>query len=241
MCSDQKSEDKRRVTTVTYQTEDEQLAVLGQLWKKYGTKVIGVIAVIAIGFYLYNAWNNHLNTKAREASALYQQLTYLNNTVQPGKTLNKEQMKSFNHVVSQLQKDFPDSTYTQYAYLLQAKQAMDINKPEEAKSALNAVITGSDDKNLKELASIRLSHILIGEGKEGAKEALIMLKKTVNPEAFVVSYQEAMGDAYLAVNETGKAHDAYKKALEAAKKDDTSRSLIQIKLNNISPPEEATK
>jgi len=226
---------------VSYQTEEEQLARIGQLWKQYGNKILTLIIIIAVGFYAYKAWLRYESTQAEQASALYQQLIQLNNNVDPSASMSKEQMNSFNHIVSLLKKDYASSIYTQYAELLQAKQSMLAHQPDSAKAALNSVIKTSSDDNIKALATIRLATILIGEGKSGAAKALNDLKNLKQTGAFTVSYQETLGDAYLAMNQINEARAAYQQGLTVAKKDNVQRPLIQIKLDNIVQPGEQQK
>ena len=224
---------------MAYQTEEEQLAIIGQTWKKYGNAILAVIVLIAIAFYGYRAWNNHEHKAAEQASSLYQQLTQLNSTTQAGTPLTKEQSDSFKHIVSLLKKDYSNTIYAQYAELLMAKQAMVENKPSEAKSALRSVITTASDTDIKTLASIRLAAILAGESETGAKQALAELKKITHPGALTISYEDALGDTYQILKQTDNARSAYKKALTTAKKENSKRPLIQIKLDNL-PQAEGT-
>ena len=226
---------------MSYQTEEEQLAKIGQLWKQYGNRILTVIIIIAAAFYGYRAWVKYENAQAEQASALYQQLTQMNSSTRTGTPLTKEQTDSFNHIVSLLKKEYPKSIYAQYASLLQAKQSITDNKPEAAKAALNSVIKTTSDDNIKALATIRLASILTGEGKTGAEKALSDLKALQQPGAFAISYQEALGDAYLAANQSKEARAAYQQALTTAKAENTQRPLIQIKLDNIAQPGESHK
>lgn len=226
---------------MSYQTEEEQLAVIGQLWKKYGNKILTVVVLIAIAFYGYHAWTNYEKEKAAQASALYQQLSQLNSSTHTGTPLTKDQSDSFQHIVSLLKKDYPKSIYAQYAELLMAKQAVDANKPDDAKAALRSVINTAGNTDLKVLATIRLASILTSENEAGAKQALAELQKITQPGAFSIAYENAMGDAYLALKQTDNARKAYQESLKTAKKEGTQRPLVQLKLNNLSQPEEAHK
>ena len=150
-------------------------------------------------------------------------------------------MGSFQHNLEKLKKDYSGSIYTQFAYLLKARQQMLANKPEEAKAALQAVLKKTSDKEIKILATLRLASILTGENKAGAQKSLDFLNKITKPGAFKVFHEEALGDAYVALEQTGKARIAYQNAAAIVKETKMYRPSIKLKLSNLTLSEDTIK
>ena len=221
-------------STMSYQTEEEQLAALGRLWKQYGHWILGAVALVVLSVYGYRAWMQHQHKQAEEASALYGQLTKMYEGSPFGREpLTKEQVATFDHVVEVLQKKFPHSIYLYCAQLLVAKKAMDEGNLRDAKSALKKVMLGVQDPQIKVLASIRLASVLLSEDGIGKKEAINLLKSIKKPGGYSAYYYEVLGDAQIEIGQTSEARASYQKSLDVAKASESQRPFLQMKLDNL--------
>ncbi|MCY4178050.1 MAG: tetratricopeptide repeat protein, partial [Endozoicomonadaceae bacterium] len=227
----------------SYQAEDEQLELLNNLWKRHWITIVLIIVVFSGAVYGYRTWKNYRHSQNEEAASLYLQITRPLEHLQTGKTLTKKQTEQFKHVVSLLEKNHPKSSYTQYARLMEAKQAVDENKFKEAEKLLNYVIDHANDNQIKVLATIRLAMLMIKDNKdvEGAKKSLKILQSIPDDEGFTIPREDAMGDSYYILGQMEDAYKAYKKAYDYTKKEGVDRPFVKMKLDNIEQTRELNK
>src|SRR5690606_21964635 len=64
----------RKESRVSYQTEEEQIERIKDVWQRHGAPVLTGVVLALAGVFGWNAWNNHQENKALNASAIYQSM-----------------------------------------------------------------------------------------------------------------------------------------------------------------------
>ena len=216
------------------ETNEEQVAKLKQIWKAYGIPIViaGLLgAIVSSGFYYYK---HQKIKKAEAASTLYQDILDQYLTVQGTVTPNLD-TDTLDQIVIDLNKQYSQTIYSQFAALLQIKWKVEQGKIEEAKNILNNILDNPYNDELDFLARTRLAKILLISNEQAdAQQALIILDKIkVNAEIFASTFQEIKGDTLLALGKPQKAREAYQLALNAHILRGSSTVLVQMKLDDL--------
>ncbi|MBU2709968.1 YfgM family protein [Zooshikella harenae] len=220
----------------SYRTEEEQIEVIKQWWKENGSAIVVGLAIALAGVFGYKAWNNYQDAQAAEASALFQDVINVVNKGQFG-TLSENDLSTFNHLVGKLKTDYSSSTYAQFGALLRAQQGVKDEDLEKAQQELQWVLDQKPEENIELLAKLRLARVVFAQNAENAQQALDLIKN-VNAKAYLMSYEHAKGDFYIALNKLSEARDAYTKAIAAGEKAEQVDPTIQVKLDNIAVAKE---
>ena len=221
---------------MSYQTDEEQVELLKNLWKDYGQPVLLGVAITLAAVSGYKYWNKMQYETAAEASALYQNLLDTVNTAQPGQmpaALTEEQKSTVNHVISTLQSDYTSSRYAALATLFRAQQQVKDNKLSDARASLDWVLTQKPDAELEAIVRVRLARVLLSESQDNGQKALDVLKKVSGKKAYAATVESVKGDAYLALGQRDQARDSYQKAVDAARDAGENRPLLQLKLDDL--------
>ncbi len=203
-------------------TELEQIDTLRNFWKENGKSILAGVLIGLGALFAYQLWQKDRHADLEGASAAY--LEMLDNVV-----LGKWDAVEENggKIVGQ----YADTVYAQLAALNLAKAKFEQGDKVAARAHLRWVIEKADMPELKNVAKLRLAKILISEGQP--EEAIKWLNE-ITTESFTSLVSEAMGDAYVRLNDPAKAKDAYKKALDTIGEGGSTRlSILNLKLENI--------
>lgn len=204
-------------------TEDEQLAQLQGLWQRHGRPLVLGIALASVGVLGWQFWQHQAQTKAQNASVLYQLL--MNAALTDG-TVDVAEVARLGN---QLKADYPKTQYAQYARLFLAKVAADAGRLDDAAAELRFVAEQSADSVLKELARERLARIWAAQNEP--QRGLDVLSGTVDP-VFQASRSELKGDLLLQLGRIEEARKAYLDAKQAANSEAPS-TTVQLKLDDL--------
>lgn len=203
--------------------EDDEQEKARKWWKENRVPIISGVVLglsIIIGF---NWWGEYQTGRAEAASELYQEM------------LNNDQV---NHRVAiaatsagqEIIDDYADTSYSGKAALILARIAFDNKDVDNAKEKLNWAIENSNQFETVHAARLRLATILIIEKKlPGALEVL----SVENMDGFESHYYELRGDIYLGLNESAKARDAYRAAIDGLSADSLYEPVLKMKLDAI--------
>ena len=139
-------------------------------------------------------------------------------------------------LLGELERDYPGSPYTDQARLLAARMYVDQAQLDHAAAALAAVAEHSKDRELAEVARLRLARVQIAQNKPDS--ALATLGTATDAGAFAARYHEVRGDAYYAKGDKATALTEYRSA-QTAGVEGTDTTLLQLKiadLDNGTPP-----
>lgn len=201
-------------------SEKEQLEEMRAWWSANGTYVIVGLAIGILLLAGFNYYKNQQRDAQLAASALYEQLT---NHVVDGRLDDAEA------VVTELSANYADTAYLPQARLAIARLYMDQNRDEDAADSLRALIDSDAHDAFRHVARVRLAKVLLYQGK--AEDVVDMLAERTGEGAFQARYAEALGDAYVALENFDAAREAYQLALnEPGQAATVDQQLVQLKL-----------
>lgn len=206
-------------------TEDEQVAAIKNWWANNGRSLligIGLALAIVFGWQAYQ--NSVIQTKT-EASGLYQQLV----TEATKNNFDDEEADTLGFLANELKTKYTSTEYAVFAALFLAKESVGKKDYTAAKSELEWVISNTDDKRVKHIASARIARILSAEGKH--EEALALLNSTL-PQ-FEANFLELRGDINKRLGKTQEAIDAYSSAFILIKENPQALPLLAVKLSDL--------
>ncbi|HDZ56570.1 MAG TPA: tetratricopeptide repeat protein [Pseudomonas xinjiangensis] len=208
---------------MSYQTEEEQVERIKELWRRHGVPLLTGAVLALAGVFGWNAWTDYKQTQAANASALYQTMleAVLSNETVESRTQAAE-------LAEQLRSDYPGTQYAQFAALMQAKLAVEAEDFAGAEKLLNEV-ANSADAALGEVARQRLARVLAQQ--ERAEEALELFTTEVTGQ-LLAGREEIRGDLLLGLGREEEAREAYRSALEAIE-DPRARPQLQLKLDDL--------
>ena len=204
-----------------YLTDRDQEEALRNWWRENWK---WILAGIALGLALlagYQYWQSYRAQRADAAAKIYADLQKAlagNDTEQAGRLLND------------LSSDHPKSGYTQQSRLLLAKRDAEAGKFDEAIKQLRQVADTSRDRELGQVARLRLARLLIQTGKHD--EALQLLDAD-KAGAFAAQVREIRGDALVAKGDAQGARAEYAAALAPDSKGQVDRATVELKLRDV--------
>lgn len=202
-----------------YETEEQQLEAIKNWWKENSTMVVTGISIGVASIFGWQYYQTESVKHAEQASVLYEQV--LINSNNPDKI--NEQLAS----VNQLEAEFNDTPYASLSALMVAKQQLAAGQIEKAQQQYRWVIENAKQDELKYLAKIRLSRLLLTAAE--LDNALALLNESY-PESFNAMVLELKGDVLSTQGNKAEAKTAYVKAMSLSK--GTNRWL-QLKIDDI--------
>lgn len=212
-------------------TEEEQVEAIKKWWKENGRSTLLGVLIALLAVFGWRAWQQHQQDSANAASALYQSLLGAV-TVPAGQSLTEEQRKTAEHLAGQLKSEFSGSLYARYAALWLAKDAVEAQKLDQARTELEWVLAQNPDPATTQITKLRLARVMLAQGQ--GEQALARLEGGA-VDGFQASYYEVQGDIYLALKRVDEARQAYEKAVAAA--DQSSRPILSMKLDDLAVAE----
>ena len=199
-----------------YLSEKEQWEwVKGQV-RSSGPWVIVAVAVVFAGVAGWRWWQDRQDAARLAANDRLMQMVQ---ALQRG-----DRTQAFS-LVTQMERENPDSPYTDHARLLAARVYVDDSSFDKAAAELDAVAQHSPDRELAVIARQRLARVQIAQGKPDA--ALETLKGT-DGGAFTARYHEVRGDAYYAKGDKVAALAEYRSAQSGGHEDNAALLTLKI-------------
>lgn len=204
-------------------TEEERLEEVQKWWKEHGNSVITGIVLGIIIILGWQKWQEYQQEQAGVASGIYAKLS---------KAIETKNTADVDKLATQLQTDYPKSDYAQFAALFQAQAKVQNNELAAAKDILTKITT-SPNKELSNIAKIRLARVLLAnkEYEQGLK--LVNDVDPASSAAFANNYDELVGDLYLALGRLDQARTSYQNAVRNGAKS----PLLQLKIDDLAAPE----
>jgi len=203
-----------------YESEEQRVEALKKWWKDNSNSVITGLAVGLAVLAGWNAWQNSQHQKAEEASGLYQQLL---RAVEAQQT--EPAIKLSERIIEQHQ----GTAYATYATLFEARLKAESGDLAGAKKVLSDLLASAKDENIKHLARLRLSRVLLALGEIDPALKLLEPLKPKDMDKFESQYEELKGDLYAAQQRTSEAVAAYERAKETGE----TAPLLEMKITNL--------
>jgi predicted negative regulator of RcsB-dependent stress response len=206
-----------------YLTDDEQVEAVKAAFKEYAPWIVGGL-VIGLGILFgYRWYGSHVTEQALKAGAQFGAMA----TALQGNDKSKARQ-----IADGLIKEYPTSPYADQAQLTLARIAVDEGQDANAVAPLTAVMNGSKDAELKQIARLRLARVLIDQNKP---DDAIKLLADGTPGSFAGRYHEVHGDALLAKHDAPGAIGEYKAAMAggAGPESGVDSAMLQLKLADL--------
>lgn len=203
-----------------YATEEEQLEALKRWWRENGRAVLLGIALGVLALAGWRGWEMHVERRALEASAIYDELLQgVSASDYPGVSEHAETLRA----------DYARTSYATLAAMAAAGLAVEKDRLEAAEEWLRWTVDNAGDHRLRTLARARLARVLAE--RDAADEALELLAAEV-PSAYTALYAEIRGDLLRARGDHAGAASAYQQALDADP-GPSDPDLVERKLNRV--------
>lgn len=213
----------------TYQTEDEQIEAIKKWWKENGkSTLVSILLALAIVF----GWQGYQKRRVARidtASALFQNMVAAVDA--SGGRPTKDQLITAAHLADNLKKEFPDSTYAQFAALYKAQIAVNAKHLDRAETELRWALKNASQPEIQLQVKLRLARVLYGEKKYD--EALKMLQGKA--EGYAAGFEELKGDIFKAQGKNSEALAAYQKATDINRSADkpVPNPVLKLKLEQL--------
>ncbi len=209
----------------TYDLEQqEQLDQVKHFWKQYGNLITWVL-VLALGAYA--AWTGYLywqQQRAIGAGGLYEEL---DRAASAGNT--DKAIQAF----ADLKSKYAGTTFAEQGALMVAKVAVEHQKVDQGKAALQWLVDSGKNANLVAIARLRLAGVQM-DAKQ-YDEALKTLSADT-PAEFAALVQDRRGDILLAQGKKDEAAKAYADAWKNMDATVEYRRFIEGKLTALGQP-----
>lgn len=206
-----------------YLTEQEQIELLKQWIKQYSLVIVAGLLLSFVTITGWRYWQARQLRILHHASSVYDEMLTARAQSDAASTQVQSE-KLFAH--------YSGTAYAQMAAFMLARDAVYKKNYVEAEKQLQWVIDHSSTASFRQTARIRLARVLINENK--AQLAIDTLKK-VDDKSFNGLTEEVRGDAWVAMNDTAKAREAYQQALKELPNAEVNRPLLQMKFDNLAP------
>jgi predicted negative regulator of RcsB-dependent stress response len=215
-----------------FMTEEEQIEQLKTWIKQYWATVLSGVVIALIMVSCWHYWEAYQLKILTHASLIYDEMLTARAQNDTASLANAKIQ------AEKLLTHYPHTPYAQLAALMLARTAATDANYAEANKQLSWVVDHGSVPAMREIARIRLARFSISAKKP--EEALSTLKD-VDDKSFNGLVDEVRGDAYLLMNDTAKAKQAYQLALlDLPKEEAAERPLLQMKLDNLATPDEIT-
>jgi predicted negative regulator of RcsB-dependent stress response len=201
-----------------YLSEEEQVEALKKWWKDNGFSVLAGAALGLAGVFGWQAWSQHQEEIAEQASARFEQMRLASKAGHVESVVKQAEILMTEH---------EDSGYALFAGLLSAKVKQQEGDIDAAKTQLEWVVANGKDSSFQQMARLRLAHLLLGQGDIDEAADVIADAPVDN---FAGEFAALRGDIAHARKDFAKAREAYQEALDKGVGD---TSLVMMKMDDL--------
>lgn len=203
----------------TYDNEQqEQLEQFKHFWKQYGNLITWVLVLVLGAYAAWTGYQYWQQKRGLAAAGLYEEM---DRAVSAGSADKAAQ------AFADLKKDYAGTTFAAQGALLAAKVAIEQQKTDEAKAALQWAVDEGKNPDLVAIARLRLSGLQMDV--KAYDDALKTLSVAV-PAEFVPLADDRRGDILSAQGKKDEAVKAYRAAWDAMPAEVEYRRFIEGKL-----------
>ena len=200
--------------------EQEQLDEFKAWWKKNGSMATSLVLAALLAYATWQGYGYYQNTRAVEASALYQTLVVTELT----KTTEIKAQSA------KLMEDFSGTPYAGRAAVFAAKANFAAQNSKSAKSQLEWATKNAKESAIKAIASLQLAGILYEEKSYDEANKVLAGITDKGYEGLKANMQ---GDVLLAQGKQAEAKKAYQAALEGLDVQGKMHQYTQQKLDSL--------
>jgi predicted negative regulator of RcsB-dependent stress response len=202
----------------TYDLEEqEQLAALKAWWQEHGGAVILGATIVLAAAAAWNGWTWYQRSQAAQAAALYDELQ---------KAARANDVKVVRDTAGTILESYPRTPYAPLAALVSSKVQFQAGDSKTARAQLQWVVENAKHDEIRAIAALRLSSVLLDDGDPDAALKVLEAKPHSGFEALHASQR---GDILVTQKKYSEARAAYKSALEKAEPG-AFRDTLRLKL-----------
>jgi predicted negative regulator of RcsB-dependent stress response len=203
-----------------YLSDAEQEEALRNWWRENWAWILGGVVLGLALLAGWRFWTAHQEQQSAQAATLYDNVHT---------ALEKKDLAGASKALDTLTASFDSSAYAQQGRLMLAKEDVASGKFDEATTLLRAVTEKSKDKEMADVARLRLAQLLVQQGKHD--DALNQLKPDTLGK-FAAAAREIRGDALIAKGDAEGARAEYAAAL-TGEEASIDRTLVELKLQEV--------
>jgi predicted negative regulator of RcsB-dependent stress response len=201
--------------------EQDQIALLRDLWERWGGLVSALALAAALAWAGYSVWNWRTAQQAGQASALYADI---------GHQLGNGNLDAARPAWEHLRDDFARTPYAGMGALALAKGYADRGQATAAQGVLEWAAQHAEPASFRAAALLNLSALQADAHQLPAALASV---QTVPAPAFEGVFAVRRGDLHALIGQPAQARADYQRALQALPADSAYRSYVQIKLDSV--------
>ena len=221
--------------------QDPELERARTWWREHGRPIVAGLAIGLSAVAGFNFWQNHQETRAENASVLFERLRSVIESEDAEKAAvetdtetetESENVAAIQSISEELMSDYDATPYAVHGAFALAKFSVDNDDFDRAAQALQWIVDNGDDDALRHIARLRLATVWLAQGEA---ESVVTLLDVAEPAEFTARYHELTGDALLQTDDIDGARSAYQRGINALEESDAAsgRSLLQLKLDNL--------
>lgn len=184
-----------------YETEEQQVEAIKGWWKKNGNTLVISAVVGLAGLWGWRYYNESVTTAHESTSQAFSEMQ----TKFAAETGEKDLQ-----VISDFVAENNDNTYGLLASLLLAKEAVEQNKYDLAKTQLQQAQKQNSYKPLNPVINLRLARV---ESELGDNDAALATLALITEKPFLARAEQLKGNVYLQMGDQDKARSAFQDAI----------------------------
>ena len=196
-------------------SDDEQVERIKAWWKANGNSIIAGVVIGLGGFFAWQWWGSYQDKLAGEGAEAYELFA---------QTAFANEAKKTDDALAQLQSNYGDTSYYQFAALKLARQQVNAGSLEAAEKTLGNLLKQSPDSALKPLLETRLARLLVAQKRLDEASKLL---DSINSDAYAAETAAIRGEiAYLQGDMSG-ARAALEEAQQKGGNDENINYLLE--------------
>ena len=197
--------------------EQENIDALKAWWSDNGRLVIAAVIAFVLGIGGIQGWRHYKSEQSMKSAVLFYDLEEAMRTGDRNKV---------EELARRLTAEFSGTSHAARGALLAGRVAAEAGDRDKAVESLRWVADNAKDESLRALGGLRLSAVLLDEGR--LDEALAAVVAPPG-EAFAALFADARGDVLVAQGKIEEAKSAYQIALDKLPKSAAYRNVVEIK------------
>lgn len=196
-------------------SDDEQVERLKAWWKANGNSIIAGVVIGLGGFFAWQWWGGYQDKLAGEGAEAYEVFA---------QTAFGNDAKKTDDALAQLQSNYGDSSYYQFAAMELARQQVNAGSLEAAEKTVENLLKQSADSALKPLLETRLARILVAQNQ---LEKAGKLLDSISSDAYAAETAAIRGEIAYQQGDMAGARAALEEAQQKGSTDENINYLLE--------------